>query len=215
MILVADNDALLKLCAYGLWDDACVLIGVREVRTLQTARFFLRGYAKRAPKQAKYTAAGLSRAVLVAEGASVVEPPADMSEHDALLAAARLLPPDGDTYLDAGETLLFVAAGQYLPDVLLTTGDKRALRALASLPEGQSVCDRLAGRVVCVEQVVQQLLPVLGLETVQTRILAAPACDGALTNVFGRSAPASAASVEEGLQSYLSDLRAATGLLMA
>ena len=137
-----------------------------------------------------------------------------MSERDAILTAGRLLPPDSGMFMDGGEALLFAAAGQYLPDVLLTTGDKRALRALASLPEGQSVCNQLAGRILCVEQAVQQLLPVVGLATVQARILAAPACDGALTNVFGRSVPASAASIDEGLESYLSGLRAETGSLM-
>lgn len=214
MILVADNDAVLKLCAYGLWDEACAVLGVTEVRTLATARFVFRSYAGKADLTSRYTPAGLARALAVAERATPVAVPAETAERDALIQAARRLQSE-TVSMDAGEALLFASASQYLTGVFLTTGDKRALRALAVIPEGRGICERLSGRVLCVEQLVSRLVEHVGLPAVQQCVMGVPTCDGTLTNVFGRSRPASAGSVAEGLESYVGALRAETGSLLA
>lgn len=215
MILVADNDALLKLNAYALWDDTCALLGVRQpdVRTLAAARFVVRRFRDRADMRLKYTAGGIDRALAAIEHAAIVDPPSDMTDHDALLMGARRLNPTKPP-VDPGEALLFAAAAPRA-DYLLTTSDKRALRALHALPEAKTVCDQLAGRILCVEHLLLELIEARGFAYVQPRVRSAPECDGVIRIAFGASAPAPEASVRDGLHSFIGDLRSETGALLA
>jgi len=54
--------------------------------------------------------------------------------------------------VDEGEAALIAATAD--KDVFwLTTGDKKCLEALATDPNLESVCKRLRGRVICLEQI--------------------------------------------------------------
>lgn len=53
--------------------------------------------------------------------------------------------------IDTGEAILFSASAHYAM-CLIATGDKRSLRALARLANAESIIDRIAGRVICFEQ---------------------------------------------------------------
>ena len=214
MILVADNDALLKLNAYALWDDACAVLGVSaaDVRTLVEAPYVLRRYRGQAKKQSQYGADGIDRALVAVERAAPVDLPEDLSERDALLDGARRLNPVKPP-IDPGEALLFAAAASRA-EFYLTTGDKRALLALHGLPEASPICEGLAGRVLCVEHILLKLVEARGLDHVRPLVRAVPACDAAIRMAFGSSVPASEGSVLEGLRSYVANLRQETGTLL-
>jgi hypothetical protein len=59
--------------------------------------------------------------------------------------------------IDTGEAILFSASVHYAA-CLIATGDKRSLRALAALPNAEVIIDRMAGRVICFEQIVMRII---------------------------------------------------------
>ena len=215
MTLVADNDAILKLCAYGLWDEACAVVGAAPegVRTLVQAPFVLRRYRGQSRKVAQYGADGIDRALDAVARASPADLPDDRTDLDALLDAARRLDPVKPP-IDPGEAALFVSAAHLGADGYLTTGDKRAVVALAEAAGADAVRDRLEGRVWCVEHLLYLLVEAHGVEPVQQRVRAVPACDKAVRNAFGVSHPAPREGVLDGLRSEVQDLRRRSGGLL-
>ena len=216
MILIADTDAIIKLCAYGLWDEAVACLGVApsSVLTLVQARFMFARYARTPRKTDRYTEPGIQRAMAVAHAASAVAVPLDLGEQDALVAAGARLSPDKPP-LDPGEVLLFLQGAALDEAFYLTTGDKSALAALASVPEAERVRKALRGRVLCLEQLLLRLTDDIGVGEVSARVRRVPACDTAITNVFGRSAAAPQDAVFDGLASEIDALRRDTAELLA
>ena len=206
MTLLADNDIILKLAHCDLLAQAVALLGgpAAEVYVLGTARY------KLLPKN---------------RGKGNIPSPGDPAylRLQAFFAVARTVeatPDQADVRLlvdefqiDEGEAVLFAAAGSY-PGCHVATGDKRALATLAALgPAGHGVRDRLAGRVVCLEYVLVQLIDALGFTDVLNRVVPAREYDTVLRAVFNLDS--TEASVRAGLTSYIAALRTdAPGLLV-
>ena len=195
-----DNDIIHKLAALDLVEDAIQTFGltVGEVRVLATApyRFFLND-PDRAARRWGSAVAPRIHALLRASQTLTDSPP---PPYDSL---KRVLT------IDAGEAQLLAFAAVD-PAARLFTGDKRALAGLATAPSCASVVASLQGRVVCLEQVVQAVIGAKGFEHVRSCAAQGLHCDTVLRIVFGSDQAASLETVEEGLRSYVGELRSNT-----
>lgn len=100
------------------------------------------------------------------------------------------------------------------PPSFLLTGDKRSLRALATEPGCAPIVERLAGRVVVLEQIVRAIVTTYPFEIIRDKVVPAVAVDTAIRAVWGSGALAKRADVLAGLDAYIRDLRGQTGGLL-
>lgn len=114
--------------------------------------------------------------------------------------------------IDSGDAL-WLAAGACMKDALIFTHDKRALRAVASATSCKSIAERLAGRVVCLEQFMLQLIEQEGVVIVRKQVRSKPNVDPGLAAAFPTDrTPAADAQVT--LNKAISELRYDTGKLL-
>ena len=192
-----DSDAATCLCKYGLINDLAIALGVAlsDLRVLPQLKYQLLIH-KPAKALAKLgTQAAVDQAKLLIEQAGEVE---------VLAESANILLLEATPDIDGGELALF-AALCVDEDAGLITGDKRALTALAKID------DQLQGhlswaRILCLEEAIAVLVQHFGLKYVSDRVRARPDSNTGLSLIFGRTAASSAASVDEGLKSFLSNL---------
>lgn len=112
--------------------------------------------------------------------------------------------------IDAGE-LLLVGALATVPNALLLTGDKRALRALA----GTATAAALQHRCICIEQLLWLALDHHGAAPLLDRVRRWEPRDQSAMAIFGRTGDKSEVDLREGLVSYVRALDTeAPGLLM-
>lgn len=198
--LVVDVDALVKLAHWGLLDALQDATGVPAERqaTVESIRFrAARGDVKlfRDPAIAAHLAAAL------AGFGAAWAPDGDV--------VARL---QGVPGLDAGEIAL---VGMLCSDpiAVLVTGDKRALKALAA-PALADIAQRIAGRVLCLEQVLLSGLETKGPQALAAAIEPYREMDTAVRCAVPLPEFATDTAIREGLASYIADLRQETpGLL--
>lgn len=206
MILLADNDIILKLARCDLLAEAVEALGASfgEVRVLGAAKFKLlplkRGRGNiPSPGEPTY-----ERLKAFFDSVGVIDADPDPAEVKVL---------EDEFQIDAGEAVLFAVVASY-PDCIVTTGDKRALMSLAAVGlSAANVRDRLTGRVWGLEQILLRLIDDRGFPFVLDRVAPARECDGVLRLVFSSSSTEQ--TVREGLTSYAANLRAQTGGLLA
>lgn len=203
-VLVLDNDALLKLCAYDLIDEALTAFQVTydDVYILPTAKYSLLPPNSRL-KRCKDEATALRLESILSQVKTIDDVEADSELLDTLL---------GFPGIDAGEALL-IAYTCRQDGAILLTGDKRAVAALSSTDELRDIACILAERI-CVLEVLFKLLINADFEKTQRLVRGKPDVDKALKNIFGANSPASLQSVQEGLDSYINHLRQHTGNLV-
>lgn len=128
--------------------------------------------------------------------------------------------PDADTVsalqrhkkIDPGEAVL-IAIAYKVEDALLATGDKNAIQSLHTV-YATGEYTNLQGRVVCLEQLLKCCLDHLGLADLQEKVKPALDLDKAIKNIFGGRCDAPLESVQNGLNSYIDNLRASSGELL-
>ncbi len=112
---------------------------------------------------------------------------------------------------DSGESLL-LAALLMRGARRLFTGDKRAITGFRAVSEALGREKETAGKVVCFEQVMNELLKTLGAKTLTERVCREPDVDKTAAVCCGcASGGSDEASISEGLQSYIRYLRKACG----
>ena len=209
MILLADNDILIKLAACDLFGDFVAAYGVTpaDIRILKFLRFSIRS-----PRHRKRLGeAGYGRLVAFVDAVADVpiEPDPDY------LAA---LNNQTDKNIDAGEAALFAVCPLIVGSVI-ATGDKKSLAGLnlaAAADETCAVvCRNLAGRILCFEQIVLRILDHSGFNTLRDRLVEGRECDRGLTFWLGSASDADEQKFREGLASYLRAARTASGTLLA
>jgi hypothetical protein len=201
-----DNDAIQKLAEVDLLDDARSVLGAlaSEVFVLSTAGF---KFYRKNPKKgyAKY-------------GASIYK-----KIHHFIAAAQTTPVPNGKDYealssvagIDAGEAILYAAVANSEADLLLT-GDKVSVRSLADSESCTRVRQRLARRILCVEQVVDRVIEAQGFEYLRGKLSkSGPISDGALRLCFSKGAASMESEARAGLTSFIGDLRRQGGELLA
>ena len=114
--------------------------------------------------------------------------------------------------IDPGDSIwLCVAAST--PDSIVFTGDKRALRSVSASNDCAPIVKRLAGRVVCLEQIVVGLFDEEGYPVVRSRIRLDPEADGAVSSAFPEKVTSRADAMLV-LEGKIATLRASTGGLL-
>lgn len=206
MICLADNDIIKKLAICNLLDEAVSALGIshRELLVLPTARFKL-GIAKNPDK---------ARAQLGPETFGRLESflkKVGVINHVPAPEEQRLF--DDALDIDPGEAVLFSASAHF-PDCRIATGDKRCLRALSKLPSAELIVQRVAGRVICFEQIVTCIINQSGYPVVRKNVVPASDCDTVLRVAFGSGLDATEEGVRRCLSKYTQYLRDETGGLL-
>ena len=167
MRLLVDSDAFCKLAVGGLFEDA---LHALQLEPADCARL-----AALPPMLER----GRLRKRLGDEAC------------DALIPTARsipVIPPGASEWvdqltlivdIDAGEAQIFAVAAEL--DLLVISGDKRALQALKNAPE---VCERLCGNVVVLEALLIRVAERLGVDELRRRLVPVYSLDKAVRVCF-------------------------------
>lgn len=207
-----DSDVLVKGSCYSLLERlAAAVPGVEQSAILGAARFVVPNRIRRQELKGNVTVA-LEAFKKFADKSAVVEPTTDEGllasklESRALALALNL---------DVGESqLVAILVLRAVP--FLLTGDKRAIAAMESLLDVESELAPLPGRVRCLEQLVWAVVDEDGAAATRAMICAEPDVDRSLTICFScRSFEISDESVRNGLNSYISSVRAVAGRVLA
>jgi hypothetical protein len=206
--VLVDNDILLKISAWQL-DAPFLAISTTVAGSpamLSVARYVVRGKLSR---HALNDSTGAERAFdRLCEAMGAIEPELIEIEMAAALEEAAA---QAGLELDVGESQL-VAILVARRAALLLTGDKRAIRAIASL-EPQD----FGTRVACLEQAIWLILAREGVGAIRRCICYEPTVDKALTSCFSchRNDEVTTADIEVGLSSYIGDLKRLAGAVLA
>ncbi|MFZ4580682.1 MAG: hypothetical protein ACOYOB_20035 [Myxococcota bacterium] len=197
MILLADNDVLLKLAQYDLLDDALSALRVRygRVCVLPTARFVFRRHQPAVARRrlGDDVVARLERAFQHLEVLDDAPGPALIE---------RLVPHQD---IDGGEAILLAWLVEHVQGQMIT-GDKRSLRAFAAAPDLGDLRDVCAGRLVCFEQFLIWMLSSTIGPVVLAKLRLKPDVDKAVRLAIGAAADPSPEETCVGLESYVGDL---------
>lgn len=105
--------------------------------------------------------------------------------------------------VDPGEAILLSAAILDRRAVIIT-GDKRAIRAVAQLC--QPLREKLAGRVMCIEQILLKALAVHGLTWLRDHVCIPPRTEKSALVIMGSRCDAPFESVQAALSSYIGEM---------
>ncbi len=175
MIALLDNDVVLKLARYDLFDHLIRIIGeIADIRILSTLRYKFR---LRHPEKALAfctTKEAYDRLCTFVDSVQAMEKP----ENDEIIARLGDVPS-----IDPGEALLF-AYNLWKPESLTYIGDKRAITALGKGADISDVTALIQGRVKCFEQIMAEFLIQSGVEVIQAKVQSAPGCDTTMDICF-------------------------------
>lgn len=200
-----DTDILLKTASYQLLKQMLVAVpfGVGAPAMIGAAQFVVAGKLKKKLKGELLEAAKshFSEAI---QSIAALEPNADELKLAAKLESAALAT---EVDLDVGESQL--CALMYSRGIgLMMTGDKRAIKAIATLSHEES-CAYVHGKIACLEQLVLWMIDHVGLNAIQPPVCAVPSVDTSLTMALGcHSGGSPEVSCKEGLASYINSIKA-------
>lgn len=194
MILLSDNDIVLKLAGCGLLEEFFEILAVKSQDILIATNA---GYAL--PKQAKKKLKNDNAIKAVTQFVQNVGrvPAVDFG----LLGAIQDF-----NHMDGGESLLMIAAHEN-PNAYLATGDKRCLKSLIDNQFSEPlnhVFNSLQQRVYCLETALMLLIENMGYERINKMVINRCVDDGVLGIAFGQERDNNHAT--ECLKSYCRDL---------
>jgi hypothetical protein len=208
-----DNDIVLKGACYRLLDRMIEAIpcDIGEAGVLGAARFVVMARLRKAqlagdPKQCiQHLESFLAKAI-------VLEPsPAETKTAAAIEFAAQ----QANLMLDVGESqLCAILVERNIP--WLATGDKRAIRAVETLSGKLAALAKLAGKVICLEQLIKRTMTKFDAEALKGVICAEVEVDRTLTICFGcTEINGSEETWLQALESYINDLRKGAGKVLS
>ncbi len=207
MIVLADNDVLLKLAQCDLFEEFLTAFQVTaaEVAITRRTRFSIK--VPRHRKKLGQENFGRLEAFL--------EKISDVHDEPTPSAIAFLTDQIG---IDAGEAVLFAICTQR-ENCIIATGDKQCLLGLREAAttdqDCEAICQTLSGKIFCFEQIIHRILGHFGFETVREKLIRGRECDAGLRLWLGSTLDANEDRFREGLTSHLDDLRRNTGNLLA
>lgn len=205
MRALVDNDILMKVSCYGLFDElfsACSSPPA-ETGVLGAARFVVTKAIQSTSLRGVSTEA-IDRLNHFLESSSPVEP---TDEEQSLAADFELQAQQAGIALDAGESqLCAVLIVRAL--CCLYTGDKRAIQAMGQLLTSEPRLQYLCEKVQCLEQLVLNCLSDENSVKVRAAVCSEPDVDKALSISFScKNDSTTFEIVAEGLSSYINYLR--------
>jgi len=206
--ILIDNDVIIKIAAYSLGSEFVNKASVDDVppALLSVGRFVARDRLTRS-RRFKDGAAALKRFEAILPSLLLVEPTEAELVSAAELEAVAIT---SNVELDSGESqllaILLTRAAK-----LLVTGDKRAIRAIATIANTEVV-----GRVACLEQLVVSIVDLAGVDRVRELVCREPDADRAISICLHctSGSPASQAEVMAALRSYVDHLRNDTAAVL-
>lgn len=177
MIVLADNDLILKLAQCDLLDQLQEILGVpvAGIFVTSTAKYQLLGKTREKGVARCGNEESYDRLVRFLEGTQILPAIVDVG----LLSQLANIP-----NIDVGEQQLFASAVE-IDDPILLTGDKRSLQAVI---ESRAVIDgvygSLEGRVVVFETILLLALSRYGFPALKQKLLGNPKPDGMLRLVL-------------------------------
>ena len=210
MIVLSDNDVLIKLSSCDLFLEFLTAFEVSEADVLISPRIrFSIGKSKAHRNRIGEDSFARLNAFLAKVADILVEPDSTfitaLNEHT-------------DKNIDAGEAALF-AVCPLIPNSVILTGDKKSLTDLTEAGLADSVCETLcrvlAGRVICFEQVLVRILDHFGFDAIRERLIAGRECDRGLALWLGSGLDANETRFRDGVSSFLKDARDTSGSLLA
>lgn len=208
--IAVDNDILHKGAGFGLLKEIIGVIPahVHEVGVLQAAKFVV---ADKLRKTSLTDALALFEEVI--QEAKCLEPTKAEAEFAAQLEYEALR---AKLTIDTGESLL-CAIVIMRAFAHLATGDKRAIRSLELLisSHGDTIKE-LAGKVVCLEQLILRIIQTTDAKIVQRAICAQSSLDKTLAVCFSCASPEiGPESWQECLSKYVQDMRSGAPTILA
>lgn len=194
--LLVDVDALCKLAHWRLLSELPYLLGTvwSDCATLTSAKHRARKAKVKPDGRIFRTTAAAEEALWAIEQMQpTLEPNAE-----------GLKDFENVPGIDPGEAVLLSAIATS-PSARLLTGDKRALRALASTPN--SIRSSYAGKIILVEQVILGALDAHDLAWLRDHVCPEKDVDKTISMIMGGRCDASEVSVREGLASHLNELK--------
>lgn len=213
MTAAIDNDILFKGACYGLLFDLISAIpsSAGDVGVLGAAKYVVSSKLRKV-RLAQSVGEAAKRLEKVLRTAQVLEPTTDEQRYAAELEAAAQR---ANLSFDTGESQLCAIVITRAMSRLVT-GDKRAIKALEWLLAARGETTKLAGKVLCLEQLLLRLIKGQHPKNVRSAVCEEPAVDKALTTCFSCYSPEiGPESWSEGLMSYIGDLRGAAPILLA
>jgi hypothetical protein len=204
MTTLIDNDILLKGACYRLLTELISTnCGPDQVGYLAAARFVLTKKIRRVNLRGDAAVAEAELVGFLAEQMAIETTPEEQALAATLEATAQSLLVN----LDTGESqLLAVLAARTLPSLL--TGDKRAIVAIERLINAVAEIAGVSDKVTCLEQLVRHIVVLGDAAKIREAVCREPDIDRALSICFScYNSEQPIASVIEGLESYISDLR--------
>jgi len=211
----ADNDILYKAAWYGLASELLSMLvpgGWSETLMLGEARFVV---GRRLDRERKKGIAGADGAITrfrdILGKLSAAEP---SSSEQSLAAILEDAAQEAGVELDTGESLL-CAMTIHRDLHRLATGDKRAICALEVLARQRVELKKMAGKIVCLEQLFVRLMAKHDQARVRSAVCAATHVDKAVTACFSCSSLGTTpANWIAGLSSYVRAVRAEAPTLL-
>ena len=203
-IHIVDNDFLIKLARWDLLDDFLQVVNTttRQIRVINS----LRARTGIAVGKPNLKLLGTAAAAKRLEHFLLYTATPTPIDNDFMAAGA------GVQDLDVGELTLLAAlcagAGDYF-----YTGDKRAIRALATFV-GTPFEQKLRGRIICLDQVIYRIIHDRGIGTLRENIAADPAADAGIANMLVGGAQTPSDALKMSLRSECSQLHAGSGKLL-
>ncbi len=197
-----DSDAAACMCKYELVRDLSRAMGVTlaDLCVLPQLRYQLQ-----LNKPAK-ALARLGSKMAVAQAKLLIKHAAEVVVRQDSANFALL---EGTPDIDGGELALF-AAMLDSSDSGLLTGDKRSLVALSKM-QG-TIKDSVSWlRILCTEEALALLIEHFGHAYISRKVRARLDANIGLAIIFGRAAPSSVQSIDQGLRSFVLDLARKTG----
>ncbi|MDQ1835231.1 hypothetical protein [Massilia scottii] len=188
-----DVDALCKLAHWNILPILPDLLGCQwpDISTVASMRYRAAASVIKPDAKLFHTQSAASTALRCIERMI----PAGVPEPE-LMATLSDIP-----QIDPGEAVLMSVTASH-PQGIFITGDKRALEALSRHPARA----RLAGKIMCIEQMVKRCLDVKGREWLLANICPNRARDKAVSMVLGSGCDAPVESLMEGLDSYINQI---------
>lgn len=110
--------------------------------------------------------------------------------------------------IDQGERFLIGSALEIVDSSILT-GDKRCVTAIGGFSPELQVA--LTGKILCLETAICAIVDQHDFNHVAGKVRPGLSCDRVIRSIFGSTAPASRASVCEGLASYIGSITSSPG----
>ena len=204
-----DNDIILKLSTYGLFEKTLNTFGaeINQVKILETFKYKF----KREPQQKRKRNPNKYN---LEDALSVVETCDKISIHN--INQEDFIQLQKIEGIDIGEAIL-LGYVSYLNKQnnlsYLLTGDKRCLKNL-NVPETNQITDYLQGKIWCLEQLILKDIEIYGFNCIQEKVYPFRDCDTNLKLIFGYSRESAEQQVRGALTTEIRQLRKETGNLL-